>query len=132
MLYCLNMDPDGSSSRQNPLKIEWSLFWEGLFGDDEKENEMKPPVALTKEKLKELSRELSSQRKQLHKQIETLNKELEMNSAKLESLKLVGGETDDTMARINELSDKGQDLSLQLQKLNQKLQIVREHEKDWI
>ena len=89
-------------------------------------------MALTKEKLKELSRELSSQRKQLHKQIETLNKELEMNSAKLESLKLVGGETDDTMARINELTDKGQDLSLQLQKLNQKLQIVREHEKDWI
>lgn len=132
MLYCLNMDPNGSNSKQNPLKIEWALFWEGLFGDDEKDQALKPAMPLTKDKLKEISKDLSSQRKQLHKEMETLNKELELNTAKLESLQLVGGETDETLARINELSDRGLELSEKLEKLNQKLQIVREHEKDWV
>jgi hypothetical protein len=126
------MDPDGSNSKQNPLKIEWALFWEGLFGDDEKGQALKQAQPITQEKLKEISKDLSSQRKQLHKQMETLNKELELNAAKLESLQLVGGETEETLARITELSDRGFEVSEKLEKLNQKLQIVREHEKDWV
>jgi DNA-binding transcriptional MerR regulator len=127
-----SMDPDGTKNKQNPLKVEWNLFWEGLFGESDKDQEMTPPRPITKDQLKELSRDLSQKRKQLHKQIETLNKEIEVNSVKLESLKLVGAETDETLSRINVLSDKGQELSQELQKLNQKLQFVREREKDWL
>lgn len=126
------MDPDGSKTKMSPLKHEWSLFWESLFGDHKKPEELAYPTGLTRENLKELTKELSSKRKQLHKQLETLNKEIEINAAKLESLKLVGAETDDTEGRINQLSDKGLELSQELQKLNQKLQFVREREKDWL
>lgn len=125
------MDPDESKMKQNPLKIEWSLFWDGILGDNNPEAPEAPLQTLTREKIKELIKDLSSQRRQLHKQIEGVNKEIELNSAKLESLKLVGGEPQDTISRINELSDKGQTLEQELQKLNQKLKFVRDREKDW-
>ncbi|MFN9066210.1 MAG: hypothetical protein ACK5V3_03205 [Bdellovibrionales bacterium] len=126
------MDPDGSNTKQNPLKIEWHLFWEGLFGDSSDKGESSTLSPLSREKLNEITKELSSKRKQLHKQLETLNKELDANSVKLESLKLVGAETDETLQRISQLSDKGHALSEELEKLNAKLQFVREREKDWL
>lgn len=143
------MDPDGSkkntkatkvtkepASKENHLKIEWSLFWEGLLGDNEEraegeeQNAEKPVVVLTREKLQALIKDLSTQKKQLHKQIEKINKELELNTTKLESLKLVGSEPEDTITRINELTDRGHELSLQLEKLDEKLKLVRNHEKE--
>lgn len=122
----------------NPFKIEWSLFWEGILGDHSEvevaEVEKKKPQesvrVLTRENIQTLIKELSNQRKQLHKQIEKVNKEIELNSTKLESLRLVGSEPEDTINRINELSDKGQELSLELEKLDQKLKWVRAHEKE--
>lgn len=148
MVYCLNMDPDGSSNTnskpnsKNPLKIEWTLFWEGLLGDgrsdsaSEKLLEVDPKDpqeiirALPREKIPQLKRELSAQRNELHKRIEKLHKELELNTNKLESLQLVGGESEETIERINELTDLGQELSFQLEKLDQKLKWVRELEKE--
>ena len=119
-----------TKSSTNPFKIEWSLFWDGLLGDHEKTSGEDPLKALTREQIAKLIKDLSSQRKQLHKQIESVNKEIELNSVKLESLKLVGSEPEDTITRINQLSDKGQELSSELQKLNQKLKWVRAHEKE--
>lgn len=145
--YIESMDPDESkkntkvtkepNSKENHLKIEWSLFWEGLLGDaesregDGQDEETQEPVRiLSREKIQTIIKELSAQRKQLHKQIEKINKELELNSTKLESLKLVGSEPEDTIARINELTDKGHELSLQLEKLDEKLKWARNHEKE--
>ena len=133
------MDPDESNDSnanfkqaKNPLKIEWSLFWEGLLGDhDQSVGGESPLKALTREQVAQIIKDLSAQRKQLHKQIESVNKEIELNNAKLESLRLVGSEPDDTIQRISHLSDRGQELSSELQKLNQKLKWARAHEKEF-
>ena len=134
------MDPDESkdtngtentkSTSTNPFKIEWSLFWDGLLGDHEKVLNVEPLRVLSKEQVHQLIKDLSSQRKQLHKQIESVNKEIELNSVKLESLKLVGSESAETISRINQLSDTGQELGLELQKLNHKLKLARTREKE--
>lgn len=138
MLYWLRMDPDesndssaNSKQAKNPLKIEWSLFWEGLLGDNDQSSGGDSPLkVLTREQVSQIIKDLSAQRKQLHKQIESVNKEIELNNAKLESLRLVGSEPDDTIQRISQLSDRGQELSSELQKLNQKLKWARAHEKE--
>ena len=133
------MDPEDSTESNektetkastNPFKIEWSLFWDGLLGDHEKTSGADPLKALTREQISKLIKDLSSQRKVLHKQIESVNKEIELNSIKLESLRLVGSEPEDTIVRLNQLSDQGQELSSELHKLNQKLKWVRAHEKE--
>lgn len=119
-----------TKSSTNPFKIEWSLFWDSILGDHEKTSGTDPLKALTHDQVMKLIKDLSSQRKQLHKQIESVNKEIELNSAKLESLKLVCSEPEETILRLNQLSDKGQELSSELQKLNQKLKWARAHEKE--
>jgi methyl-accepting chemotaxis protein len=132
------MDPDesndsnaNSKQAKNPLKVEWSLFWEALLGDNDQSVAGESPLkALTREQVAQIIKDLSAQRKQLHKQIESVNKEIELNNAKLESLRLVGSEPDDTIQRISQLSDRGQELSSELQKLNQKLKWARAHEKE--
>lgn len=133
------MDPDESNDSNdrtetkpstNPFKIEWSLFWGGLLGDHEKTSGEDPLRALTRDQVSKLIKDLSAQRKQLHKEIESVNKEIEVSTAKLESLTLVGSKPDDTLARLNQLSDMGQALSSELNTLNQKLKWVRSHEKE--
>ncbi len=136
------MDPDESSDKSdsndnliikpitNHFKIEWSLFWGGLLGDQDKAVGSDPLKALTREQVGKLIKDLSAQRKQLHKQIESVNKEIEQNTEKLESLQLVGSQPDETIARLNQLSDIGQALGSELQTLNQKLKWVRAHEKE--
>ncbi len=132
------MDPDEDSTNEsttsspktrNPFKIEWSLFWGGLLGDNGEAAE-DPLKSLTRDQITKVIKDLSSARKKLHKEIESVNREIELNSTKLESLKLVGSEPDETIVRLNELSDLGQELSSELQKLNQKLKWVRAHEKE--
>lgn len=132
------MDPDSSDSNENkeiktttnPFKIEWSLFWGGLLGDSEKESDPGSLKALTRDQVAKLIKDLSAQRKQLHKQIESVNKEMELMSQKLESLEVLGAKSDDTILRLNQLSDNGQALSSELNTLNQKLKWVRTHEKE--
>jgi chromosome segregation ATPase len=131
------MDPDESSESDSnlkpskkPLKTEWSLFWEGLLGDHEAASVEGPLKVLSKDQISQLIKDLSSQRKHLYKEIETLKKEIELNNAKLESLRLVGSEPEDTIQRISHLSDRGQELSAELQKLNQTLKWARAHEKE--
>jgi hypothetical protein len=50
---------------------------------------------------------------------------LELNAAKLESLRLVGSEDEDTLKRIGELNDIGQVLTEQLNKLDEKIKWTR-------
>jgi len=123
------------------LKTEWNLFWQTILGDDEDEtsevaaasNSKDPFITgkiekLSLEQIKAITKALSSDRRKLNQRIEAVNKEVEVNSTKLESLKLVGGETDDTLNRLNELSDIGQNISEQLNRINDRLRIARSKE----
>lgn len=123
------------------LKTEWNLFWHTILGEEpeegdetgdssNKEKSRDPFVTgkietLTLEQIKAITKALSSDRRKLNQRIEAVNKEVEINSAKLENLKLVGGETEETLNRLNELSDIGQNISEQLNRINDRLKIAR-------
>jgi hypothetical protein len=129
---------NNSSSLIGGLKTEWNLFWETILGDDavseNSEVKTKDPFVtgklevLTHEQIKAITKALSSDRKKLNQQLEKVSKEIQESSAKLESLKLVGGEADETELRINELNDLGQNLSEQLGKINERLKLARHRE----
>jgi len=122
------------------LKTEWNLFWETILGEEhdeaaaaEKEQTKDPFVTgkletLTLDQIKAITKALSSDRRKLNQRMETLNREIEENSQRLESLKLVGGEPEDTVQKINELNDLGQTLSEQLNRINERLKIARSRE----
>lgn len=135
---------DGSSSNKSfveGLKTEWSLFWQTILGDEEEgqgphfDLHSRDPFlngrieTLSLEKIKAITKALSQDRKRLNQRLESLGKELDLNSVKLDSLRLVGGETEDTEKKINELSDIGQALSLQLAKIDDRLRAARERER---
>jgi hypothetical protein len=131
------MNEDGSSkSAVSKLKNEWALFWESIAGEeieDEATLQAKADDAfhtgklesLNVEQLHEISRALSQDRKRLHQKLESLNKELDLNSAKLETLRLVGSSEEETLKRINELNDIGQVLGNQLNKIDEKIKWTR-------
>lgn len=119
------------------LKTEWNLFWETILGDDEfEENKeaIKDPFVTGKvevlnlDQIKAITQALSADRKLLNQRLEALNKEIEENTAKAESLKLVGGEPDEAEKKISELTDLGHSLSEQLNKINERLKIARSRE----
>ena len=131
---------DGSNKKKNSfvgdLKIEWNLFWEGIVGEEDDLNAKPDKDALIIERLevlsmdqiKALTKALSSDRKKLNQRMEYLSKEIEENSQKIDSLKLVGGEIEDTEVHINELHDLGQNISEQLDKINTRLKLARKRE----
>ncbi len=125
------MGEDGSSissrSRVKNLKNEWALFWESIAGEGQEANSFETGrlEVLNPDQLRDIIKALSQDRKRLNQKLESLHKELELNSAKLESIRLVGGEDDETLKRINELSDIGQILSEQLNKLDEKIKWTR-------
>ena len=127
------MSEDGSSQKKKSfvegLKSEWSLLW-GTLEPETSEVDLKEIEPLNAEQLKAISKILSQDRKRVYQKIETLNKEVELNSAKLESLKLVGSESTDTLERLNLLADQGQSLSNELAKLDEKLRIARQKQED--
>lgn len=124
----------------NGLKTEWNLFWETILGDDAPEEivgentKTKDPFvtgkleSLSLEQIKAITKALSADRKKLNQNLEKISKEIHENTAKLESLKLVGGESEETEQKINELNDLGQTLSTQLDKINERLKIARSRE----
>ncbi|MBX2988408.1 MAG: hypothetical protein KF802_10985 [Bdellovibrionaceae bacterium] len=130
----MNNDDGHSSSLVQTLKNEWSLLWESIAGEgDETPNarevfEQGPLKILSLEDIRHLTLELSQGRKRLNQRLESLGKEIEWNSAKLESLRLVGGEDTDTVQKIHELNDQGQRISQELAKLDQILRTTREQE----
>jgi len=121
------------------LKTEWNLFWETILGDEDSTEggealKTKDPFVtgkleiLSLEQIKAITKALSADRKTLNQKLEIINKEIEENTARLESLKLVGGESEETVLKINELNDLGQTLSMQLDRINERLKIARSRE----
>jgi chromosome segregation ATPase len=132
---------DGSRSSKkaiSELKAEWNLFWDGLFQESnleieentKKEKDLARIEALTLDEIKEISKELSKERKKLHQQMEHLNKEIELSTAKIESLNLVGGNTSETSARLSELNDQGEELARQMSQVNKRIEWARQREAD--
>lgn len=122
-----------NSSFLEDLKIEWNLFWKNIVGDDV-EVSAKDPFedgrleSLTVDQVRAITKALSSDRNLLNQKLESLNKEINLNTTKLESLKLVGGDYQDTFSRLNELSDFGQGLSQQLSQVDERLKMARMRE----
>ncbi len=114
------------------FKNEWSLFWEGLTGTNaEIRDHQDPDFATAKlqpmslKQIKEITRTLSHEKMKLHQQLESIHREIELNTVKLHSAQLVGANADETLVRINELTDQGQKLASELQALDQRLNLVR-------
>lgn len=101
------------------------MFWE-VF--QERVEEPLPQQEMSLEEIQEITKGLVEDRKKINQKLELLLKEIDLNSAKLESLKLVGGDVDTTLNRINELNDLGQNMADALLKLDEQLKVVREEE----
>jgi chromosome segregation ATPase len=122
------MGDDSSKSIMKSLKNEWSLFLEAFHGEeneDEKENQEAFREPMDLEEIRRMTKALVEDRKKLNQKMESLSKEIDLNSAKLESLRLVGGEDEDTLKRIHELNDLGQGITNALTKLDQRLRAIR-------
>lgn len=119
------MGDDSSRSIVKTLKNEWSLLLEVFQGEEKDEV---PLEIIGRDEIKEMTKSLSEDRKKVNQKIESISKEIDLNMAKLESLRLVGAEEESTLNRINELNDLGQSMSEALAKLDAKLRNVREHE----
>lgn len=125
------MGDDSSRSIVKSLKNEWALFWEAFQGEDEQgqpDLENGKLEVLSLNQVREITKALIEDRKRINQKLETLSKEIDLNSAKLESLRLVGAEEDNTLARINELNDLGQSMAVALEKLDNQLRAVRDRE----
>ena len=83
---------------------------------------------LSLEQIKAITKALSDDRKVLNQRLEALNIQMEESTEKLESLRLVGGEPDETLQTINQLTDLGQSLSEQLNKIDERLKLARARE----
>lgn len=126
------MGDDSSRSIVKSLKNELSLFLEVFQGkevDDSKDAfETGKLEVLSLEQIREITRALLEDRKKINQKMESLSKEIDLNSSKLESLRLVGAEDEETLKRIHELNDLGQSMSLALTKLDKRLREIREQE----
>lgn len=150
MFYDRRMDDGGHRTLKtnhrshflDGLKNEWRLFWETLghsWEDGESQDSESTPEQhqfqeklqlLSRDQIKALGKALSLDRKRINQRIEKLNRELELNTLKLQSAKLVGSDFEKLEHNINELSDLGVALSLQLQNLDERLRIIREREQE--
>lgn len=120
------MGDDSSRSIIKALKNEWSLLLEAFQGDKEEDIfETGKLQVLGMEQIREMTKALVEDRKKINQKLESLSKEIDLNSAKLESLRLVGAEEDITLKRIHELNDLGQSMAQALSKLDKKLREIR-------
>lgn len=123
------MGDDSSRSIVKALKNEWSLFWEAFQGEKEGDDFSNEQLkVLDLDQIREITKALLEDRKKINQKLESLSKEIDLNSAKLESLRLVGAEEDTTLERIHELNDLGQTMAQTLTKLDKKLREIREQE----
>ena len=118
---------DDRHAKKSMFKEEWKIFWDSLLGE-ESENDMSfdGVPSLTPERIKELIRSLSEDRRRLNQKLETIKNEIEQDTARLESLKLVGSDTEETVAAINTKSDEGERISQELDRINKKLAKARQ------
>ena len=132
---------DGSRNEKyqsfiDTLRDEWRVFWEGLSDKqgrvnqhDEKNTEDPFQTGkisvLNSDQIKVITKALSSDRRKLNREIEALNKEIDLLVQKLSTLELVGGEKENTLKELEKLNDLGQQMSIQLEKLNSQLKQTR-------
>jgi hypothetical protein len=120
------MENDGSSSSTGflgGLKLEWNLFWLSLT--EATENEENKIESLSQSQLNSLKRVLSNDKKLLNQKLESLKKEIDLNLAKLEALKLVGAPTEDTFKNLESLHDVGEKIATEINKIDEKLKATR-------
>lgn len=140
------MSDEGSKKTYllNGLIKEWSLFWQTFASEDEGDDQgekdkqsssfSKDPFltgqieTLGLEQIRAITKALSSDRKKLNQKLESLRKEIDLNSAKLEALRLVGGDFEQTLQNINTLNDLGESINSQLGKINDRLKMARARE----
>jgi hypothetical protein len=142
-----NKEKSETLSFYEGLKNEWSLFWDNIIEDevnDAEKAEHQPEIdknekdpfltgkieKLSLIQLKEITKALSMDRKILNQKLESINKELDLNNAKLESLKLVGSDYSDTEARIHELTNLGHQFSERLNLIDERIKKARSIEKN--
>lgn len=113
---------------------EWNLFWENIGSQDEEASLklLSPLAELSQQDIKTLIKSLSSHRKQLNVKLERIKKEIDLNSVKRETLRLVGGSEEETAKKLDELADVGQSVSLELDRLNRQLALARQREEELI
>lgn len=111
------------------LKLEWALFWASLSEDDNKTQNPRN-LDFDEDEISEVLKALSDKRNQINKRLESLKREIELNSAKVESMRLVGSDPADTEENIQILSDEGFKLSEELRRLDEKLRQVHDHESE--
>ena len=112
------------------LKTEWTLFWDSLMGDHEKDPFDSSEVQkLSLDQLKEISKSLSSEKKKINLELEKINKSIEASTTRLENLKLVNGDLDETLDDLERLSSEGDQLSQKLQRLDGRIQKAREYKR---
>ncbi|GIL17563.1 MAG: hypothetical protein BroJett040_13140 [Oligoflexia bacterium] len=132
----LLMDNDGPSRNQNNNKSlisEWKMFWEGLVGDTESAHDQDPfetgkLESLTLDQIKAITKALSTDKKKINQQLEKISQEIEENTEKLNSLRLVGGAQEETIESLHELTDVGQKMSGQIAKIDARLKAARQRE----
>lgn len=128
------MGDDSSRWNVKSLKNEWSLFCEVFQSNKGKNPEAADAFetgkleVLSLDQIREITRLLLEDRKKINQKMESISREIDLNSSKLESLRLVGAEQDETLNRIHELNDLGQNMSLALEKLDKKIREIREQE----
>lgn len=116
------------------FKIEWNLFWKNILDEDSHQDQSKDPFksgkleSLNLDQIRVITKALSNDRNVLNQKLESLNKEINMNTTKLESLKLVGGDSQETLSRLNQLSDLGINISEQLHEIDENLRLARRRE----
>ncbi len=138
------MGDDSSKSIVKSLKKEWALLFEVFHQDenteaDKNSNGTRSESSLegsgiemmSREAVRQLTKKLTEDRKKLNQQLEFLTKELEVSSAKLECLFLVGADATSTLKRIEELNDLGLNLTESLAKIEHKLGEARSKELDF-
>ncbi|MFN7904957.1 MAG: hypothetical protein ACK5P5_07210 [Pseudobdellovibrionaceae bacterium] len=119
-----------SKKVQDDHKPEKLSFWEYITGDEEFKTSSLP--ALKPDQILSITKSLSDERKKINQKLERIHKELDLLSIKLDSLKLVGGDDEKTFERISELNNQGEQLSLQLEKLDANLKLVRDQREQLI
>lgn len=126
-------DDSRSRSMVGTLKNEWSLLMDMFQGEDLEAKdafETGKLEVLSLNQIRSMTKALSEDRKKINQRLESLNKELDLNAAKLESLRLGGQDHEQTLSRIHELTDLGQNLSEALDKLDSRLKEARQKEEE--
>lgn len=122
------MGDDSSRSIVRALKIEWSLFWEAFQKEDKEILPVEKLEVMSLEQARDIAKALSNDRKLINQKLESLTKEIDLNSAKLEGLRLVGASVEETIKRIEELNDLGQTMATSLAKVDEKIRKLRDRE----